>query len=117
MQRWFGDMLQVFLTRLRPFEEAEARELIDSDDIMLCLYRDASQSGSVAEVLCSATRSLVTPSGVLAKQLSYDAGSRITAAATPMSCARHRLRPSLGLRELSTPSEPFSPRRPPDPRA
>lgn len=87
VQRWFGGMPQVDLTRLRPFEEAEVEELIDSHDIMLCPYRDASQSGSVAEALYGAMPSLVTPSGALAEQIGYGAAGWIAAAATPEAIA------------------------------
>ncbi|MFA6964007.1 glycosyltransferase family 4 protein [Bosea sp. (in: a-proteobacteria)] len=84
---WFGTMPQVDLTRLRPFEEAEIEDLIDSHDIMICPYRDASQSGSVAEALYAGMPSLVTPSGGLAEQIGHGAAGWIAPSATPEAIA------------------------------
>jgi glycosyltransferase involved in cell wall biosynthesis len=77
----------VDLTRLRHFEETEIDALIDSHDIMICPYRDASQSGSVAEALYAAMPCLVTPSGGLPEQIGHGAAGWIAAAATPDAIA------------------------------
>ncbi|TCR70036.1 glycosyltransferase family 4 protein [Bosea sp. BK604] len=84
---WFGGMANVDLTRLRWLEEDEIESLIDSHDIMICPYRDASQSGSIVEALYAGMPSLVTPSGALTEQINHGSAGWITAAATPEAIA------------------------------
>lgn len=87
VEQWFGAMPQVDL-RLRPFDEHELESLIDDHDVMICPYRDASQSGSVAEALYSGMPSLVTPSGGLAEQIGWGKAGWLAPAATPDAIAR-----------------------------
>jgi glycosyltransferase involved in cell wall biosynthesis len=49
--------------------EAEINALLDSHDVMLAPYRDASQSGVVAEAMAAGLPCVVTPVGGLAEQV------------------------------------------------
>lgn len=85
--KWFGEMPQVDITRVRYIKEAEIERLIDSHDILICPYRDASQSASVAEALYAGMPSLVTPAGGLAEQIGHGKAGWVSTAATPEAIA------------------------------
>ena len=67
----FGSFRQVDLSRLRPLAEAEVDELIETHDVLVCPYLEASQSGVVTEALYKGVPSLVTPVGALPEQIGF----------------------------------------------
>jgi glycosyltransferase involved in cell wall biosynthesis len=69
---------------LRHLSEAELDALIDSHDVMVCPYVEASQSGVLAEALSFGVPAVVTPVGGLVEQVEPGAGwiaSAVTAEA------------------------------------
>lgn len=75
----FSAMPQVDLSMLRHLEEDEIEALIDSHDLLISPYRDASQSGSIPEALAAGMPCLVTPVGALPEQIGFGAAGWVAA--------------------------------------
>lgn len=65
----FDGFRQVDLSMMRLLEEDEVESLIDSHDVLVCPYIDASQSGAIPEALADGMPCIVTPAGALAEQI------------------------------------------------
>lgn len=71
VRRDFAGLGQVNLDYLRYISEAEVDALLMGADVMLCPYRDASQSGVVVEATLTGMPSIVSPSGALPEQVDH----------------------------------------------
>jgi glycosyltransferase involved in cell wall biosynthesis len=65
----FAGMKQVDLSRLGWRGEKEFRALIDGHDVLVCPYRDATQSGVVCEAMAAGMPVLATAVGALVEQV------------------------------------------------
>jgi glycosyltransferase involved in cell wall biosynthesis len=83
----FGRYKQVDLSRLTWLLEEEIDDLIDTHDIVVCPYSEASQSGVIAEAAGRGVPAIATPVGGLAEQTAYGRAGWVTPAATPQALA------------------------------
>lgn len=67
----FLGMSQVDLSHLRYLDEPEIDALMLSHDVLICPYRDATQSGVVAEAILAGLPSIVSPVGALPAQVDH----------------------------------------------
>lgn len=76
VRRTFADWPQVDL-ELGWISDQRTAELFSSHHLLLCPYREASQSGVIAEALSWAMPSLVMPAGALPEQIGHGAAGLI----------------------------------------
>lgn len=67
----FAGMPQVSLDHLRYLDDPEIDQLNLSHDVLICPYRDATQSGAVAEATLTGLPSIVSPVGALPSQVEF----------------------------------------------
>jgi glycosyltransferase involved in cell wall biosynthesis len=94
----FKEFRQVDLSRLGWLLEAEVDELLETHDVLLCPYSEASQSGVIAEACGIGLPSVVTPVGALAEQVGYGTAGWVARSSTP-SALTESLRQVLDDRE------------------
>jgi glycosyltransferase involved in cell wall biosynthesis len=82
----FAAFPQVDLSRLELILEDDIDPILDRHDILICPYREASQSGVLAEAMSFGLPALVTPVGALPEQIGYGRAGWI---------ARHATAPGL----------------------
>ena len=78
---------QVDLSRLDWLLEAEVDQLLETHDVIVCPYSEASQSGVIAEGCGVGLPSVVTPVGALAEQVGYGTAGWVARAATASDLA------------------------------
>ena len=84
----FAGLPQVDASRLRYLEEYEIDTLNLEHDVLICPYRDATQSGAVAEATLTGLPSIVTPVGALPAQVDFGAAGWVTADVSAAALAR-----------------------------
>lgn len=92
VQADFAGLSQVNLDYLRYLDEAEIDRLNLEHDVLLCPYRDATQSGALAEATLLGLPSIVSPVGALPSQVDDGRAGWIMADMTPAAladCMRH----------------------------
>ncbi len=83
----FAAFPQVDLSRLELILEDEIDVILDHHDILICPYREASQSGVLAEAMSFGLPALVTPVGALPEQIGYGRAGWIALHATASGLA------------------------------
>jgi glycosyltransferase involved in cell wall biosynthesis len=85
--RMFQSFGKVDLSRLDWLLESEVDHLLDTHDVILCPYLEASQSGVIAEACGVGLPCVVTPVGALAEQIGYGKAGWIASASTSTALA------------------------------
>ena len=83
----FSGLPAVDLSYLRHLTEEEIDALIASHDVLVCPYRDASQSAVIAEAVLAGVPSIVTPAGALPEQVDFGRAGSVAGALTGRAVA------------------------------
>ena len=78
---------KVRLDQLRHLAEDEVDALVASHDLLVCPYRDATQSAVIAEAILEAVPSIVTPAGALPEQVDFGRAGYVASAMTGAALA------------------------------
>jgi glycosyltransferase involved in cell wall biosynthesis len=101
----FRTFRQVDLSKLDWLLEAEVDHLLETHDVILCPYSEASQSGVIAEACGIGLPSVVTPVGALAEQIGYGTAGWVARSSTPAALAESLLQVLDNRRVYSAKSE------------